>query len=550
MKEKVMSAVLVLTLLFGVVAFASDGTVGKPWRVMFQIYDVTGTPRPNCSAPRFTVKTYRNGSSISAAWSFRNYTTGDYRGKYTPVLPGQHSAMVSYSGVEVATIYDNVYNYDVDTQYAAQNVRFKNGSTANARGFASPMTLTSAYDAAKVAASQTSVNAIPANPMIAGTKVVLNATQTDYAPAKAGDAMSVTGDLSATMKTSVTAACTASTPTAAAVTGDVNGNVVGTVGKSAMTLAAADVSGNLPSDVKAITTGVDFNAAMKSSLNASTPASVTGAVASVTAPVTVGTNNDKTGYTISTVSDKTGYSLASAYDPAKTCAQAATALNNGTWTDAKAAGLDTTISSRMAASGYVAPDNAGITAIEAKTATLPASPAAVGSAMTLTAAYDAAKTAASQTSMDAAFAVTDAKIDAQLTLLPWQGTNGYASPITTGSERTIFAGDDVTIPYAVTQPDPAHPGKYIPLDLTGYTVKFAMKRNITDKTYAIAPRVITSMVDVPATAGTGKLVIASADTKNLAPATYTLDLVVYDGSGLQNLALRITLHIETRVLAP
>lgn len=40
--------------------------------------------------------------------------------------------------------------------------------------------------------------------------------------------------------------------------------------------------------------------------------SVTGAVGSVTGAVTVGTNNDKTGYTVSTVSDKTGYSLSNA----------------------------------------------------------------------------------------------------------------------------------------------------------------------------------------------------------------------------------------------
>lgn len=83
-----------------------------------------------------------------------------------------------------------------------------------------------------------------------------------------------------------------------------------------------------------------------------------GAVASVTAAVTVGTNNDKTGYslsqsfpsnfaslaitaggavtagtvsdktgyTVSTVSDKTGYALTSAYDPAKTAAQAGDAM--------------------------------------------------------------------------------------------------------------------------------------------------------------------------------------------------------------------------------
>lgn len=38
-----------------------------------------------------------------------------------------------------------------------------------------------------------------------------------------------------------------------------------------------------------------------------------GPVASVTAPVTVGSNTDKTGYTVSTVTDKTGYSLTQAF---------------------------------------------------------------------------------------------------------------------------------------------------------------------------------------------------------------------------------------------
>jgi hypothetical protein len=55
----------------------------------------------------------------------------------------------------------------------------------------------------------------------------------------------------------------------------------------------------------------------------------------------------------------------------------------------------------MQASSYTAPDNTGIAAIKAKTDNLPAQPAAVSSAMTLTAAYDAAKTAASQTSVNA-----------------------------------------------------------------------------------------------------------------------------------------------------
>ncbi len=55
----------------------------------------------------------------------------------------------------------------------------------------------------------------------------------------------------------------------------------------------------------------------------------------------------------------------------------------------------------LLAANYVAPDNADIAAIKAKTDNLPASPAAVGSAMTLTSGYDAAKSAASQSSVNA-----------------------------------------------------------------------------------------------------------------------------------------------------
>ena len=58
------------------------------------------------------------------------------------------------------------------------------------------------------------------------------------------------------------------------------------------------------------------------------------------------------------------------------------------------ANLDATISSRLASASYTAPDNTDIAAIKAKTDNLPTTPAAVGSAMTLISAYDAAKTAA------------------------------------------------------------------------------------------------------------------------------------------------------------
>lgn len=134
--------------------------------------------------------------------------------------------------------------------------------------------------------------------------------------------------------------------------------------------------------------------------------------------------------------------LTAAYDAAKTAAQASTALSNATWSDAKAGYLDAAVSSR---STYAGADTAGTTtllsrlsatragyldalstgvpvgsasvtaiaeavrdlatsglaalkalidAIKAKTDNIPATPAAVGDAMTLTAAYDAAKTAA------------------------------------------------------------------------------------------------------------------------------------------------------------
>lgn len=221
------------------------------------------------------------------------------------------------------------------------------------------------------------------------------------------------GDLTATMKTSVTTAATAATPTAAAVTGNVggnvvgnvNGNVVGSVGSvvgltvanldatissraSAAALAtvqsdtddiqtrlpAALVGGRIDSSVGAmaantltasalatdavteiqtglatptnITAGVittvtnltnaptagDFTAVMKTSLNAATPASIAGAVGSVTGNVG--------GNVVGSVGSVVGLT---------------------------ASNLDATISSRLAAASYTAPDNADIVAIRVQT---------------------------------------------------------------------------------------------------------------------------------------------------------------------------------------
>lgn len=71
------------------------------------------------------------------------------------------------------------------------------------------------------------------------------------------------------------------------------------------------------------------------------------------------------------------------------------------------------------------------TAIKAKTDNLPAQPAAVGDAMTLTVAYDAAKSAASQTSVNAiptTAAPTVQQIDTQLTST--HGSGSWAGDVT------------------------------------------------------------------------------------------------------------------------
>lgn len=95
------------------------------------------------------------------------------------------------------------------------------------------------------------------------------------------------------------------------------------------------------------------------------------------ASVTVGTNNDKTGYALTSAYDpaKTAaqegdaMTLTAAYDAAKTAASQSSVnaipTNPLLTNDARLDNLDATISSRLAAAGYTAPDNAGIGAAQA-----------------------------------------------------------------------------------------------------------------------------------------------------------------------------------------
>jgi hypothetical protein len=179
-------------------------------------------------------------------------------------------------------------------------------------------TLTGDYDAAKVAASQTSVNGIPAAILVTpAQKLVTNEDGSVNAQASV--------DTEAIAEAVVDALEDAGLPTVSAV---VNG---------------------IMDEPKGAHTGV---------------------LAGVAQDATVA--KDSTVAKDATVAKDS------------TVAKDATALSNVVWTDAKAAYL-----------------NASIDDIKTKTDNLPASPAAAGDAMTLTSAYDSAKTAASQTSVNA-----------------------------------------------------------------------------------------------------------------------------------------------------
>lgn len=164
------------------------------------------------------------------------------------------------------------------------------------------------------------------------SRMATYAQPTGFLAANFTTGIPISGDLSATMKTSVTTAATAATP-------------VVTISGTISTLDALNTSLNSTHGAGSWATATGF-----STFN---PAS--DIVAHVTLVDTTTTNTDMRG--------------------TNNAALAATALTNVTWTDAKAAFVDAAISTRLATSGYTAPDNASITAIKAKTDNLPSDPA-------------------------------------------------------------------------------------------------------------------------------------------------------------------------------
>jgi hypothetical protein len=216
-----------------------------------------------------------------------------------------------------------------------------------------------------------------------------------------------------------------------------NGKGDWNIGKTGYALSAAGVQAIWDALTSALTTVGSIGKLLVDNINATISSRSTyagGAVASVTAAVTVGTNNDKTGYSLSaagiqaiwdaltsalTTVGSIGKFIVDNADSAgvttllaRLTSGRATNLDNldatvssrlatsgytapptvaaiRTEMDTNSTKLDATVSSRLAAASYTAPDNADILLIKAKTDNLPAAPAAVSDIPTANANADA-----------------------------------------------------------------------------------------------------------------------------------------------------------------
>lgn len=311
-------------------------------------------------------------------------------------------------------------------------------------GFGQPRSIL-AYDSATKVATVDAFNTTPTgavtyvifatSPGSTSAPIAVNVTQWNGSavatPNTAGvpkvDAVAVSG-------TTQTARDLGASVIAASVTGNVGGNVVGSVGS--VTGAVGSVTGNVGGNV---TGSVGSVVGAVGSVTGNVGGNVVGSVASVTAGVTVTTNNDKTGYALSAAGvDAVWDEATSGHTTAGTTGKALTDAGSsgdpwstalpgsyGAGTAGKIVGdnLNATVGSRLASAGYTAPlDAAGtrsavglssanldaqlsaiagyinteiaailaavdteVAAIKAKTDNLPTSPAAAGDAMTLTA---------------------------------------------------------------------------------------------------------------------------------------------------------------------
>ena len=290
----------------------------------------------------------------------------------------------------------------------------------------SAMTLTSAYDAAKTAASQTSVNAIPTNPLLTN------------------DARLANLDATISSRSTLTAAQVwANSTRTLSSFGSLIADIAAAVwGSAARTLTAISDSAGVTTLLSRIGAALTITGG-KVDVNDKTGFGLTTgertAIANeVEAQIIDDTDSEKV---LQAIVDKIAAVNPSLGD--LTLATIASAIRAELATELGR--IDAAVSTRLATSGYTAPANADIAAIKAKTDNLPAAPAAVGSEMTLTAAYDAAKTAASQSSVNSIPTNPLLTNDARLNNL-----NATIASRLAADNYTAPANDNITAIKAVT----------------------------------------------------------------------------------------------------
>jgi hypothetical protein len=183
---------------------------------------------------------------------------------------------------------------------------------------------------------------------------------------------------------------------------------------------------------------IDASVSSRSTFAGGVVASVTGSVGSVTAPVTVGTNNDKTGYALSNsaiaaieaalINEGDGQQLIDAILqvinsnldlPALELTAIANAVRSNLATEL--ARIDVAISSRLASVGYTAPDNTSIAEVKLVTDKLDSALVLDGSVYQFTSNALENATGLDAVALRAAIGLASANLDTQLADLPTSG---------------------------------------------------------------------------------------------------------------------------------
>ena len=170
------------------------------------------------------------------------------------------------------------------------------------------------------------------------------------------------------------------------------------------------------------------------------------------------------------------------------------------------------------------------TAIKGRTDLIPDAPAAVGSAMTLTSAYDAAKTAATQTSVDAVNSglntlstdldTLDQLVQSLPTLPEIEASTALAKAANVAAVpaavRTELATELARIDVAVSTRSTLTPGD-IPAGLTAAQVRTELTPELARIDVAVSTRSTLTAADIPA--GLTATEVWTADTRTLTEAT-------------------------------